>query len=247
MKRLATIALVMVSLWGYGQNFDQAFEEANELYEQKEYRQALEKYQVISEEGYESAALYYNMGNAYFKSNQLGEAILYYERAQQLAPYDDDIRQNLEIARDATVDRFERVPQPLVRTAYLSILKALSPGSWAFIATLAFLILLTGTYMYLFTSRLRTGFALGVAGLIISALTLSMAFAHQSHLQNNRPAVVMATSSYVKSGPSAKAEDVFILHEGTSAVVTEDYEGWKKIKLPDGKVGWIESKDLVEV
>lgn len=247
MKKLATILLLLSGFFGYSQNSGQTFAEANKLYEAKEYRAALDKYREVLDVGYESAPLYYNMGNAYFKSNQLAQAILYYERARQLAPYDDDIRQNLEIAKQSTIDRFETIPQPIMRTAYLAILKALSPGGWAVVAITGFVVLLAGTFMYLFTARRRPGFALGTAGLIIGTLSLTLAYGHKNYLRNNRPAVITATSSYIKSGPSEKAEDVFILHEGTSAVITEDYQGWKKIKLPDGKVGWIESGDLVEV
>lgn len=247
MKKLAVILFVLLTTFGYSQNMSQAFEEGNKLYQDKEYRKALEKYQEISEQGYESTALYFNMGNAYFKSSQLAKAILYYERAQQLSPYDDDVKQNLKIAKEGTVDRFETVPQPLVRSAYLSILTALPPAGWAVVAITSLFLLLGGVFMYLFTSIRRPGFVLAVTGLLIGALSISLAYGHQGYLQKNRPAVITATSSYVKSGPSEKAEDVFILHEGTSATVTEDYEGWKKIKLPDGKVGWIESGDLVEV
>ncbi len=247
MKKLAVILLSIITSFGYSQNLNQVFEEGNKLYQEKEYRQALDKYQEVSEQGYESSALYFNMGNAYFKSNQLAKAILYYERAQQLSPYDDDVKQNLKIAKEGTIDRFETVPQPLVRTAYLSILTALTPGGWAITAVVCLFLFVAGLGAYLFTSVRRPGFVVAVTGLLISILSISLAYGHQDYLQKNRPAVITATSSYVKSGPSEKAEDVFILHEGTSAVVTEDYEGWKKIKLPDGKVGWIESTDLIEI
>ncbi len=247
MKKLAAILFTLLASFGYSQNLPQSFEEGNKLYQEKEYQQALEKYQAIFDEGYESTALYFNMGNAYFKSNQLAKAILYYERALQLSPYDDDVKQNLKIAKEGTIDRFETVPQPLVRAAYLSILTALTPGGWALVATISLLLLLGGTFVYLFTSIRKPGFVVALVSLLFGALSISLAFGHQSYLQKNRPAVITATSSYVKSGPSDKAEDVFILHEGTSATVTEDYEGWKKIKLPDGKVGWIESGDLAEV
>ncbi len=247
MKKLALILLTLVASFGYSQDMVTTFKEGNKLYENKEYRPALEKYQQILEKGYESTALYYNMGNAYFKSNQLAKAILYYERALKLSPYDDDVKQNLSIAREGAIDRFETVRQPLVRTAYLSILQALTPGGWAAVAIVSLILLLAGTFMYLFTSVRRPGFVIALTAFILGVLSISLAYGHQNYLHQNRPAVITATSSYVKSGPSDKAEDVFILHEGTSAVVTEDYEGWKKIKLPDGKVGWIESTDLVEV
>lgn len=248
MKKLMLIWFVLNLTILSGQTSQQAaFEEGNKFYQNKEYRKAIEQYELIANNNLESTALYFNMGNAYYKTNQLAMAILYYERALQLSPHDDDVKQNLAIAREKTIDRFETVPQPLVRTAYLGILKALTPGSWAALGVLCFLFTLAGTYLYLFTSRRRPGFVLGSVTLLLGLLALFMALGHQTYLKNNKPAVVVATSSYVKSGPSTKAEDVFILHEGTSAVVTEDFDGWKKIKLPDGKVGWIESADLIEV
>lgn len=247
MKKIALLALWICTLTALGQNPEELFEEANALYLEEQYRPALNKYQEIVDQGLENTALYYNMGNAYFKSNQLAESILYYQRALKLSPYDDDVRQNLKIARKTTIDRFEEVPKPLVRTAYLALMQALTPGNWGISTLILFLILLVGLGLYLFTSFRRPGFSLAAIALVLGILSFSLAHAHKNHLQNNRPAVIMATSSYVKSGPSEKAEDVFILHEGTSTIVTEDYEGWKKIKLPDGKVGWIESSDLLEV
>lgn len=248
MKKLLTLIVCCTFFsFGYSQNPEAAFEKGNSLYQEKKYEGALESYNSVADAGLESAALYYNMGNAYFKTDQLAQAILYYERAARLAPNDDDIRQNLNLAKEATIDRFETLPEPIIKTAYQGIFKAMQPGSWGVAAIVFLAIMLLGTYFYLYTSRRRQGFTLGITALILGLLSLWFGYAHLNNLKNNQPAIVMATSSYVKSGPGEKAEDVFILHEGTKALVTESYDNWKKIKLPDGKIGWIVATDIAEI
>lgn len=244
---MRTLILLSALLFGanlWSQNFQDSFEEGNELYRAEEYNEAIDAYRQILEAGYENAALYYNFGNAYFKTNQVGRAILNYERAARLAPHDDEIQQNLEIARQATIDEFAEIPKPIMRAAYLSVLRAFQPDTWAIIALSGFGILLIGAFIYFFTSIQRRGFVVASVGIVVGVLSLFLAYGHQNYLEENTPAIVMATSSYVKSGPGERAEDVFILHEGTKVVIIEDYEEWKKVKLPDGKVGWIQSEDV---
>lgn len=248
MKKLVFLFVLIGSCFlGFGQDLQASFEDGNALYEEKKYNEAIEKYKIITDAGLESAALYYNLGNAYFKTNQLSKAILNYERATRLDPNDDDIRQNLNIANDATIDRFETLPEPMLKTAYQSIFRALQPGTWGVLALLFLILMLIGTYFYLYTAKRREGFSVGVFCFLLGIVSLWLGYAHLSNLRNYRPGIVTATSTYVKSGPGEKAEDVFILHEGTKATVTEYYNNWKKIKLPDGKIGWISAKDIIEI
>lgn len=248
MKKLLFL-LVFIGTYAlsFGQDLTATFEEGNALYQENKFDEAIEKYKTITDAGLESAALYYNLGNAYFKTNQLSKAILNYERAARLAPNDDDIRQNLSIANEATIDRFETLPEPIIKTAYQSIFRAFQPGTWGVIALVFLLIMLVGTYFYLYTTKRRQGFTIGIFSFLFGIISLWLAYAHLNNLRNYRPGIVTATSTYVKSGPGEKAEDVFILHEGTKANVTEYYDNWKKIKLPDGKIGWISAKDIVEI
>lgn len=248
MKKLVfLLVFIGTGFLGFAQDLKVSFEEGNALYQEKKYEEAIEKYKAITDAGLESAALYYNLANAYFKTNQLSQAILNYERAARLAPNDDDIRQNLNIANEATIDRFETLPEPMIKTAYHGIFKAMQPGTWGVLALVFLVIMLVGTYLYLYTTKRRQGFALGIFSFLLGIISLWLAYAHLNNLRNYRPGIVTATSTYVKSGPGEKAEDVFILHEGTKATVTEYYDNWKKIKLPDGKIGWISAKDIIEI
>ncbi|MDZ7845384.1 MAG: tetratricopeptide repeat protein [Owenweeksia sp.] len=212
MKSFTTVLLLLAVLTTFGQQPRELFAQGNEKYRQQQYEEAIETYHQITEQGLENASLYYNLGNAYFKSDQLAQAILYYEKAVRLAPHDDEIQQNLKIARQGTIDKFETMPRPIVQATYLALLTALSPSGWATAGLVAMLLFISGSFLYLFSGMRRPGFTLGLVGLLAGLLCLSLAYLHQNYQRQNQPAVVMAPSSYVKSGPGQKAEDVFILH-----------------------------------
>jgi len=225
------LASLLVSL-GWAQTAEEVFQPG------------IDAYRSVLEQDKQSAPLFFNLGNAYFKSGQTAKAILSYERALRLNPGDPEVQQNLELARESVIDRFEEMPRPLFQTFFRNFVKLFSPDAWA-VLTVAFgLFIITGGFLYLFTSFKRPGFILAVSALLLCGLSWFLAARHHALLQNNRAAIVMTQSSYVKSGPGEKAEDVFILHAGAKAVVKESYEGWSKIQLPDGKIGWIRSGDI---
>ena len=217
---------------------------ANEFYQQEQFSEALEGYESILISGYESAEIYYNLGNCYFKMNQLGPSLLNYKRAERLDPYDDEIRHNLNLAQKAAIDDFENMPAPLFRSAYIGLLLLLSANTWALLGIIAMGLMALGTFFYLFTAYQRVGFIGAIIGFLGGLLFISLAIANHSYEKKNLPAIVMTASSYAKSGPGEKAEDVFILHEGAEIKVIESYENWRKIRLPDGKVGWLDANDI---
>ncbi len=247
MRKISLIFSLLLCFTVQAISPDELFAQATEQYQNSDFEGALQSYETILQQGVESEEVYFNMANCYYKLGSVGKSILYYERARQFDPHDDDIRQNLEIAQQATIDRFEELPKPIVRTAYLGLIKLFNPSTWAWIGMVLLFSFLTGLSLYYFTAVRRVGFIAAVFALFLSLFSFSMAYAHQGYLASNKPAVIMATSSYVKSGPSENAEDVFILHEGTLATVSEDFEGWKKIKIADGKVGWIAAEDIEEI
>ena len=223
------------------------FEEANRAYQGEDFPKAITLYDSILQSGKQNAALYYNLGNAYFKEGNIGQSILYYEKALKLKPQDEEVQNNLEIARQKTIDRFEEVPENLFQASRLAIISLLSPDNWARLALFAFLLATLGFALYLFSQYLRLGFITIVSGLSITLFALIMAWSHQNYLTNNQGVILLKDSSYVKSGPSESADDVFILHEGTKALRLEQFENWSKIKLPDGKLGWLPTEEIAVI
>lgn len=244
MRGLYVFIFCLASIALQAQSAPELFRQGNEAYQQEQYQEAIALYQQAVEKGKVSTALYYNLGNAYYKQNQLAEAILNYERALALSPGDDEVLHNLNLAEQKTIDRFETLPRTLFQTAYLNIVLLFSGDNWARISLWLFGIMLLGTAVYFFTGFRRTGFIAAAGGLLIGGLCLALAYAHEKYRESHREAIVMEASTYVKTGPAETAEDSFILHEGTKAVVIEEFEGWQKIRLPDGKIGWVPASDI---
>jgi tetratricopeptide (TPR) repeat protein len=245
MKQVCLIVLCLFcAATGAFASVNDSLIKANAWYNKGEYSKAIRLYEYIVERGYQSDELFYNLGNAYYKTGQVGESILNYERALVLNPGLEDAEQNLKIAGLSTVDRFEVMPQPLLTSAYQSIFKLFSPGSWAVLALCLLAISGIGVALYFFSSAKRLAFIVAAVCLGLFVATLAMAYQHHNYRQKNKAAIVMTASSYAKSGPSEKAEDVFILHEGTKAVVIESFGLWHKVRLPDGKIGWMKQADL---
>lgn len=150
------------------------FEQANKLYQQDKFEEAADAYQEILRSGYESAGVYYNLGNCYFQLDQLGLSILNYRRAEMLDPYDDEIRHNLELAKKAAIDDFETMPLPIFRSAYLKLLLLFKADTWAKLSMAALGLLIIGSFLYLFTGLRRAGFIIGFSGILVPSLMIPM-------------------------------------------------------------------------
>lgn len=228
---------------------DELFEEGNRLYQQEDYQGALDNYLRIREAGFESPGLYYNIGNAYFKANELGRAILYYERARRLAPGDADILANLELARSLGAD--EIIPLPrfwLFRVG--SWWMNLFPRSLLIGLTAAGYLMAAGAVVVLV---LRLGAAswarrAAVAGGVVVLLLGATLAARETGLGQPLHSVVLAAEVGVQSAPSDDpALQLFVIHEGTRVRVDRRSEEWVEVVLDDGKVGWVRAEVLEEV
>ena len=228
---------------------DELFDEGNRLYQQEDYQGALDNYLRIREAGFESPGLYYNIGNAYFKANELGRAILYYERARRLAPGDPDILANLELARSLGAD--EIIPLPrfwLLRVG--SWWMNLFPRSLLIGLTAAGYLMAAGAVVVLV---LRLGAASWVrraavaGGVVVLLLGVTLA-ARETGLGQPLHAVVLAAEVGVQSAPSDDpALQLFVIHEGTRVRMDRRSEEWVEVVLDDGKVGWVRAEVLEEV
>ncbi len=249
MKQLLFIILFCSSFLANAQNND-LFEKANTLYNEGKYQEAINNYLKISESKEHSSSLYFNLGNSYYKLNQVAPSIYYYEKALYLSPNDQDIKNNLLFAQNMTVDSFEVLPQTGLVKIFQSIIGKLSYHSWAILSIVFMALFVTGFLLYYFSvyqDKKRLFFVISIVSLIICLSSLLFAFNQKRFLKKLNPAIIFAQEIGVNAEPNNRSEEVFILHEGTKVNVEDEMDDWKKIKLIDGKTGWIPSTEIKEV
>jgi len=221
---------------------DSLFLNANRLYQEGDYESALEGYHEIILEGFESSDLYYNMGNAAYRSNSIGHAILYYKKALKLEPSHEDAINNLEFVSRYRLDTFNEVPALFLGIWIQWFVQLLSEKIWSILALLFFLVILTGLLVYLFSRQIvlkKMGFISGLVALLLFIITFSSALSRYRDIVHPDAGIILAPSVVVRSSPSESGTELFILHEGTEIEMKEEVSGWQNIKVPDGREGWI--------
>ena len=231
-------------------DIDSLYHIANSLYQQGQYEPALEQYNAVILSGKESADLYYNMGNAAYRSNSIGHAILYYEKALKLEPAHEDAIHNLDFVSRYRLDTFEEVPVLFLGAWINGFVQLFPEQSWSILAMAFFIIILTGLLVFLFSRRMvlkKSGFISGLVALILFVITLSSAISRHRDIVNPDSGIILAPSVVVRSSPSASGTELFILHEGTKIKVNEEVSGWQNVKLIDGREGWILVDDFESI
>lgn len=231
-------------------NPDSAFVKAGELYTSGNYEEAIREWSAVENQGWVSAELYYNLGNAYFRSNKLGKARLYYEKAILLDPVDEDIRANLEFVESMLTDRFEEVPVFFGLRWWNSFTSIFLPNTWLLITVFLFGLFIIAGVAYTVSGSFRlkrNAFFASILFLILSALTLMNTINQRNLLREPGTAVIMESSLVVKSAPRESAKDLFILHEGTKVSIETKLDEWSEIKISDGRKGWVRSKGYEEI
>lgn len=246
MSTVLYILSFLLSFASFAQN-ETLFEEANTLYNEGKYAEAIDKYTAIIETGNHSASLYFNLGNANYKLNNIAPSIFYYEKALQLNPNDSDIINNIAFARNMTIDAIETIPEAGLNKLLKNVTNTFSFDDWAKISVIlvfCFVILFLIYYFAFSSNRKRFAFIGSLLSLFLVCVSLLFAF-HKFNLdKKDNPAIVFAQESKVKSEPNLRSEESFRLHEGTKVQVLDTINKWRKIKLSDGKTGWISSDDI---
>jgi hypothetical protein len=241
--------LFLGSLASYSQN-EALFNSGKEAYKSASYQAAIQQWKKIIDNGEHSAAVYFNLGNAYYKLNDIGPSIYYYEKALQLAPNDSDIKNNLAFAENARIDVIEPLPKTVFALWYQRFTSALSFNGWA-ISAVCFSSLFVGLFLmyYYATSetRKRIFFVTALMSVFMMLLTLAVSFMTASDAAKDRPAIIFSESVDVRDAPSVSGEVSFVLHEGTKVQVLDEDAEWVRIKLADGKDGWILVSALKEL
>ena len=246
MKRytlLILLSLAALMMKAQTQN-EQWFDQANAAYNVGSYDTAVMLYEQILATDMESVPLYYNMGNAYYKMREYPMAIYYYEKALKLDPSNDDVRTNLEIANLAIVDKIEPVPQSFIVKGWNGLKHKLSGDEWAYVSIGAFALLLVAVYLFLRARRTgwrKLGFFGGIVVFVVLVLSVLFAGQLKQAASKQDQAIVMAPTVTVKSSPNEASVDLFVLHEGTKVSLLDEADGWNKIKIANGSVGWLQA------
>ena len=224
--------------------------DADAEYSKGDYQQAILDYQDLLRSGV-SAELYYNLGNAYYRSDNITQAILGYERALMLAPGNNDIRFNLQFARMKTIDKIAPQGEMFFVTWYHSLVNMASVDQWAILAVISVIVALGFVLLYLFAPRIilrKIGFY-GASVLIVLFIFCNLfAYQQKQNIENRVGAIVIASSVTVKDTPSVTSKDNFVLHEGTRVDMTDkSMKGWRGIKLSDGREGWLQTSQIEEI
>ncbi len=219
----------------------------NQLYQSGNFEKAADTYQKIVDSGFESPTLYFNLGNAYYRLGKNGLAILYYEKAAKLAPGDEDISHNLTIVNNKIVDKLDILPTFFLFKWWESILMSFTISGWTWLAYFFYLIVLCSIGLYFFAkSQVTQKFAVYTTGgfLIILIITSFLLSVRMNRELNVRNGVITEQVVNVKSSPDDKSTEAFIIHEGIKVRMEDKVNDWVRIRLRDGKVGWLQEKDL---
>ncbi len=246
MKKTLFIILISTQVI-FSQNIDSLFVAGNNLYKNGKYEEAIKTYRKIEAKKFVSAELFYNLGNSYYKMNRVGPSIYYYEKALKLNPLHNDTKNNLIFARRLALDNIELLPQTLIQKFKKRYVKLLSYDQWAvftiifsFVGSLAFFMFYTSKN----SSTKKTYFIISAISFILLSLALFTTYSRYKYSKNNIEAIVFAEEVTVRSAPILNSEKIFQLHEGTKVLVLDSIDSWKKIKISDGKLGWLISEDI---
>lgn len=225
-------------------------DEANALYQESKYKEALDSYTSLYDAGYRSAELCYNIGNCYFKMKDMTRSILYYERALRLDPSDEEIKYNLSLARSRIIDKIETVPELFFIRWWNQLRDLFGADGWAMVSILSFCTFLTLILLFLLirSAALRK-IIIWPALLVLVILFHALAFAYQkkSILTNRPDAIIFKPTLTVKSSPDENSIDLFVIHEGTKVTITDELYPWLEIRIASGNKGWVDKSALERI
>lgn len=208
---------------------------------------AIDVYQSLLTQGYESADIYFNLGIAYYQAGHLGQAILQHEKALRLAPWDREIRLNLELLRSEQTDGLAPLPPFIVKEVWQQLAARLSPNAWLIVAILLAWLAAAGFALWLFSKirqRKRLGFWLGCGLAVLCLLPWGLAQSRQVELARQDRGIVIGPEFPVYVAPGLDADVELTVHDGLWVRLLDEFEGWYKIELVDGRQGWIQQDAL---
>ena len=245
-KHIVLFVFLLGSLLLKAQDYSANLIQAQQSYSESKYDTAAVIYQSIIDSGYQSPELYYNLGNCYFKLQEIPSAILYYEKALKLNPNDDNIIYNLNLCNSLIPDRIEKLPRLFFIRWYQGLYNYFPIDMWANIGLVLFGLFAFFILIYLLSSKVtlrKIGFWTGMVFLFLSIFTFFLTSQKYSSFKSHDEAIIFTPSITVKSSPAKNSVDLFVIHEGTKITILDRVGEWQKIKIQNGSIGWIESEN----
>lgn len=239
--------LLFVSQIALSQSAEDLFKKANNQYKEGLYEEAIKTYDQIKELNLISSEVYYNLGNCHYKLNEVAPAIYNYEKALLIDPFNVDARNNLVFAKKLTIDNIKELPKSIFQKIDESYLKKLSYNEWA-VATIVFVFLGSSLFLLFYFSYTpslkRLFFVTSMLSFLLFIFSLIVTVKEHSYNLSNVEAIIFAEEIAIKNAPTTNSDDIFTLHEGTKVVVLDAVDRWNKIKIADGKIGWIQTDQI---
>ncbi|MEE3035520.1 MAG: tetratricopeptide repeat protein [Bacteroidota bacterium] len=247
MRHITSFLLLFYSLFSFSsQGLEEIFQKANDAYNEGLYEEAISLYDQIIEKGQHDSSIYFNLGNSYYKLNNVAQSIYYLEKAKSLSPKDDDILINLAFARNMTIDSIDPLPKSDLLKVRESLFDLFSLAQWSFIIILFSWITVIFFALYLFNSKpsnKKTYFSLSLLFMAFLIFSFSISFLKSSIEKDVINGIIFSKKIEIWAEPNFRSENLYSLHEGTKVQLLETLQDWKKIKIANGAEGW--TKDAV--
>ncbi len=249
-KILCILPVLLLSLWGWAENDKQLEQQAEQMYAEGKYADAAEIYTQILADGKESANLYFNLGNCYYKLGENTRAILNYERSLLLNPGDDMVLYNLKMAQQAIVDKIEVLPELFLVRWYKALVAYFSADQWGYISVGFFVLFLIMAALFFYSRSIgvkKTGFVVGIFTFLLTVATIFFAIRQNKRITQREYAIITTPSVTVKGAPDNSGTSLFLIHEGLKVRVVGELGNWYNIRLADGNEGWVAKADLEKI
>ncbi len=248
--------LVLLFVIGFSLFFDakaqkpeELLTKANSLYNENAFDSALVVYKGILDQGYSSATLYYNIGNTYYKLRNYPLAIYYYEKSLKLEPNNEDTKHNIEIAQLFLTDKIETVPELFIKTWWNNLSNLFTINTWSIITLILIGTSLICIFFYITakTRSLKKGmFFSGILVIIFTICSLSISINKYNYINTHNEGIIISPTITIKSSPSTSSVDLFVLHEGSKVKILDNTDGWEKIKIANGSIGWLPTSAVIK-
>lgn len=238
------LCLIAFSVAGFG---NELLMKAERAYDAKKYKEAIADYEQLIKDGYRSYQLYFNLGNAYYRNNELGKAIYYYELARKAEPNDEDVRINLGIAASKTIDKIDAKENFFISAVKTNVLSSFSTNSWAWFTIISLLVACVLFFVFVNSTTLiikRVALLASSLLFICFCVTYFLGYSALKSKVENKFAIITTREVKIMNEPTSKATSKFSLHEGTKIRVVENNGDWVLIKLDNGNEGWVKLSDV---